>query len=258
MPPKFPASGPKSKPSSKAGWMGTPATTGAHAAAGGKLKPTKLPSTPFVPRSQSQADAMAILDGHDLTFLIGPAGSAKTCMAAAQALIDMKSGRAEKIIITRATVEAGESIGFLPGPVREKMELYVRPILDALELFLPKHVIETMLDQGLIEMIPITYLRGKSIANAVIIIDEFQNATPKQAKLCLTRAGEHTRILVTCDPDQVDLADNIPSAVEDLWMFEDTQGIAFVELTAADVTRSALCRKVLMCYDKGRSDTRAA
>lgn len=217
---------------------------------GGKLKPTKLSANAFSPRTPKQVEAKRALEENDLIFLVGPAGTAKTTLAAAQAVEDLLSGKAETLILSRAAVEAGDSIGFLPGDVRAKMELYCMPMLDALALFLSKNTVDMLLDQGTIQMIPMTYLRGKSIPNAVIIIDEFQNATPHQGKLVLTRSGDNTRLIITADPEQIDLPDNARSAASDIEIFEGIPGIEIVDFSAEDVTRSVLCGKVLKAYDR--------
>lgn len=176
--------------------------------------------------------------------------SHNTFMAAAQAVEDVITGRATKIILTRAAVEAGESIGFLPGDVIAKMKYYVQPMLDALGTFWTPAIVEQLIATNVIQMIPMTYLRGNSIADAVIIVDEFQNATPSQGKLALTRAGDNCRILVTADPDQCDLPPEKESAIQDLWRFEDISGIAFIDFDTEDVVRSVICRKVLDAYKK--------
>lgn len=239
----------KSRQKSPEAW-GTVAHTPGAAPKGGKLKAKNLKANLFEPRSQAQIDAKRTLEENDMIFIVGPAGTAKSFMAAAQAVDDLRSGRAEIIVLSRAAVEAGDSLGFLPGDADAKMRLYCQPMLDALGLFLTPSVVETLLAQKTIQMIPTTYLRGKSIPDAVIIIDEFQNSTPAQGKLVLTRAGENTRTILTCDPDQIDLADHIPSAVEDLELFENIPGIAIIDFTAEHVTRSAICKKVLEAYAK--------
>lgn len=221
-----------------------------------KLRLTKLPTKPFSPRTQNQAAAKKQLEVNDLCFLVGPAGTGKTFLAARQAVEDVITGRATKIILTRAAVEAGESIGFLPGSVVEKMKLYVQPMLDALGVFWSPEIVDMLIAANVIQLIPLTYLRGNSLDNAVIIVDEFQNATPSQGKLALTRAGENCRTLVTCDPDQCDLPLEKESAIQDLWRFENTSGIAFIDFKTVDVVRSAICKTVLKAYLK--NDDRAA
>lgn len=218
----------------------------------GKLKPTKLQSTPFVPRNDAQIEAKAELDAHAIVFLIGPAGTAKTTLAAAQAVDDMKAGRARRIILARAPIDAGEEggVGFLPGGLREKMETWCRPMLDALTIFYGKALVKTMLDQELIEMLPPAMMRGQSIHDATVIMDEFQNLTPHQAKMMLTRVGENCRMVLTCDPDQCDLPPNKLSAALDLDRFVGTKGIVLFDFEEADVTRSEVCRAVLECYRK--------
>lgn len=244
------------RPARDESWFGKPASK--PEVPTGRINLTKLQRRPFKARSINQQEIFETLGQHDLTFLVGPAGTGKTLLAAAQAIEDMASGRATKLILTRAAVEAGDSIGFLPGDVSAKMSLYCQPVLDALGLFLGKGCVQTMLDQGIIEMIPLTYLRGKSVPDAVIIVDEFQNATPHQGKLCLTRAGENTRVLITCDPGQIDLPDDVPSAADDIEIFRGLPGIAIVEFTAVDVVRSKLCSTVLLAYEAANAGRQRA
>lgn len=219
---------------------------------GGKrdLKKIAAKARRFEPRTGIQVEAKEVMEQNDLVFLVGPAGTAKTTLAAAQAVDDLRSGRAKRLIITRAAVEAGDSIGFLPGDMGAKMKGFMMPVLDALAYFLTMPVVEEMIVRGEIEMVSMTYCRGRSLNDCVFIIDEFQNATQHQAKLCLTRLGENCRTLVTCDPDQIDLERDKQheSAAHDLDRFENARRIDFVELDVTDVTRSEICRTVLDCY----------
>lgn len=220
-------------------------------AAGGKLRSDRLPSTDFVPRTHAQVAAKAALDSHHTIFLVGPAGTAKTTLAAAQAVDDMRAGRARKIILARAAIDAEEGgIGFMPGTAREKMEIWCRAMIDALGLFYGKALVKTMLDQELIELMPPTMMRGQSINHATVIIDEFQNVTAHLAKLLLTRIGDSCRMVLTCDPEQIDLPPNKVSAVEDYGRFEGAKGVAFFDFGVEDVTRSEACRTILECYEK--------
>lgn len=215
---------------------------------GGKLRPDRLQTTDFVARTTAQLQAKATLASHSLVFLIGPAGTAKTTLAAAQAVEDLKMRRAKRLVLARACVDAADPIGAFPGTAREKLELWYRAMLDALILFLGKEQVKTMLDQELIELMPLGLIRGQSISNATVMVDEIQNMTPKQAKMMLTRIGENCRMIMTCDPDQCDLADHVVSACEDLARFEGAPDIAFVDFSTEDVTRSVVCRTVLQCY----------
>lgn len=221
----------------------------------GKLKSTRLKSNPFIPRGENgtQVKAKALLDANPVVFLIGPAGTAKTTLAAAQAVDDMASGHSRRILLARAPVDADDGnggIGYLPGGLREKMETWCRPMLDALIIFYGKPLVTTMLDQGLIEMLPPGMMRGQSIHDATVIVDEVQNLTPHQMKMMLTRVGENCRMVLTCDPEQCDLPAHKPSACEDLERFENAPGITLFDFDASDVTRSAICRTVLECYKK--------
>lgn len=216
-----------------------------------KFKPTKLQAAPFNPRTKAQAEAIQTVREHDLTFLIGPAGTAKTFIAAAVATEDFISGRAKRIVIARPAVEAGDQIGYLKGGMFEKMLPYVKPFLENLEKYVGAATIKRLCDVGIIEVTSFTYLRGRTFDDAVLVLDEVQNATMEQLKLGLTRPGENCRVIVTGDPSQIDLepAKRKFSAAHDLHRFRGRRGIGFVDLDIDDVQRSRLVRTVLEAYE---------
>lgn len=211
----------------------------------------RLDYTSFRPRNPKQAEVMEAIEDKALTFLIGPAGTGKSFLAVAAACELLKTGRMERLVIARPAVEAGDSIGYLTGDLNQKMDPYVRPILDALDRFLGPDIVKTLRMQGLIEVTSMTYLRGRSFDRTVLILDEMQNATPAQLKTALTRAGEGTKVLVTMDPAQCDLPAGTPSAADDLDRFRSramASVCAFAEFEVEDVVRSHLVKAVLTAY----------
>lgn len=215
------------------------------------LPAERIDFKPFTPKSSAQSRTMDILRSHALTFLVGPAGTGKSFLAAALACELLQKGEAKKIVAARPAVEAGDSIGFIPGSINDKIDPYIRPIVDSLTHFLgSSQVFQQLRLQDTIETTSMTYLRGRSLVDCVILLDEMQNATPEQLKMALTRAGENSKVVVTLDPDQCDLAEHLASAAEDLPLFENRQGIAVIRLTNQDVVRSKLVKDVLAIYQQ--------
>ena len=198
------------------------------------------------PNQQRMVDAM---DRCDLLFALGPAGSGKTYTAVALAVRSLKNKEVRKIILTRPAVEAGESLGFLPGDLKEKVDPYLRPLYDALEDMLPPHRLAKYLEDGLIEVAPLAFMRGRTLDKAFVILDEAQNCTPTQLKMFLTRMGPSARFIVTGDLTQVDLPARMVSGLgPTLQVLKGLPGIAVVELKESDVVRHPLVKAIVQAY----------
>lgn len=188
---------------------------------------------------------------HDIVFAIGPAGTGKTYTAVALAVRALKDKLIKKIIITRPAVEAGENLGFLPGDLKEKIDPYLRPIYDALEDMVHPDKLKLFLEKNTIEIAPLAYMRGRTLNNAFILLDEAQNTTPMQIKMFLTRMGPNSKIIITGDKTQVDLPKNQKSGLEDAQKkLDKINGIKFIELDGRDVVRHPLVVQILEAYDK--------
>jgi phosphate starvation-inducible PhoH-like protein len=203
------------------------------------------------PRSANQAAYLRALRAHELVFGLGPAGTGKTYLAVAMAVDMLMGGTVERIILSRPAVEAGERLGFLPGDLREKVDPYLRPLYDALHDMLPGEQVMKRLSSGEIEIAPLAFMRGRTLANAFVILDEAQNTTPVQMKMFLTRLGEHSRMAVTGDLSQVDLPPRTRSGLADaLETLKGEEGIAVVNFTDVDVVRHALVSRIVRAYDR--------
>jgi phosphate starvation-inducible PhoH-like protein len=203
------------------------------------------------PRSANQAAYLRALRAQELVFGLGPAGTGKTYLAVAMAVDMLMSGAVERIILSRPAVEAGERLGFLPGDLREKVDPYLRPLYDALHDMLPGEQVMKRLSSGEIEIAPLAFMRGRTLANAFVILDEAQNTTPVQMKMFLTRLGEHSRMAVTGDLSQIDLPPRTRSGLADaLETLDGEAGIAVVNFTDADVVRHALVAQIVRAYDR--------
>ncbi len=210
------------------------------------------------PRSPAQADYIRALKSHELVFGLGPAGTGKTYLAVAHAVDMMMSGEVERIILSRPAVEAGERLGFLPGDLREKVDPYLRPLYDALHDMLPGEQVTKRLANGDIEIAPLAFMRGRTLAHAYIILDEAQNTSPVQMKMFLTRLGEGARMAVTGDPSQIDLPKGATSGLADaLATLDGVPGVATIHFTEADVVRHPLVQRIVQAYDQ-RDRRRAA
>lgn len=188
---------------------------------------------------------------NDLLFAIGPAGTGKTYTAVALAVQALKEKKVKKIIITRPAVEAGENLGFLPGDLKEKIDPYLRPIYDALEDMIQGEKLKFYLESNIIEIAPLAYMRGRTLNNAFILLDEAQNTTPSQMKMFLTRMGPSSKVIITGDKTQVDLPKNQQSGLRDAeYTLKNVKGISFVELDGRDVVRHRLVKDILEAYDK--------
>jgi phosphate starvation-inducible PhoH-like protein len=189
----------------------------------------------------------------DLVFGIGPAGTGKTYLAVAHAAHCLERGIVERIILSRPAVEAGERLGFLPGDMREKVDPYLRPLYDALYDVLPPEKVERDLETGVIEIAPLAFMRGRTLANAFVILDEAQNTTSMQMKMFLTRLGENAKMVVTGDPSQIDLPNGMRSGLEEASaLLRGIEGIDEVRFTGADVVRRDLVARIVEAYDRAK------
>ena len=202
-------------------------------------------------RTPAQTAYMRAIEKHDMVFGIGPAGTGKTYIAVAFAAHFLERGLVERIILSRPAVEAGERLGFLPGDMREKVDPYLRPLYDALYDVLPPEKVERDLESGVIEIAPLAFMRGRTLANAFVILDEAQNTTQMQMKMFLTRLGEGSKMLITGDPSQIDLPSGVKSGlVEAEQLLAGVEGIVSVRFTAGDVVRRDLVAKIVEAYDR--------
>ena len=206
------------------------------------------------PRSPTQAAYLRAIDEHDLVFGLGPAGTGKTYLAVAKAVERLVGGDVDRIILSRPAVEAGEQLGFLPGNMREKVDPYLRPLYDALYDMLPGPQVVKRLESGEIEVAPLAFMRGRTLANAFVILDEAQNTTSVQMKMFLTRLGENARMVVTGDLSQVDLPKGTRSGLRHaLEVLESVEGLACVRFTDRDVVRHPLVTRIVRAYDAAES-----
>ena len=210
-----------------------------------------------VARTPTQDAYIRSFDRAELVFGIGPAGTGKTYLAVAYAAAMLERGTVDRLILSRPAVEAGERLGFLPGDMRDKVDPYLRPLYDALNDMMPPEKVERGLTSGIIEVAPLAFMRGRTLANAVVILDEAQNTTSMQMKMFLTRLGENSRMIVTGDPSQIDLPPGQTSGlVEAVRLLDGVSGIAQVRFTAADVVRHPLVGRIVEAYDAaGRART---
>jgi phosphate starvation-inducible PhoH-like protein len=205
-------------------------------------------------RSPMQSAYVRALERADLVFGLGPAGTGKTYLAVAFAAHCLERGIVERIILSRPAVEAGERLGFLPGDMREKVDPYLRPLYDALYDVLPPEKVERDIETGVIEIAPLAFMRGRTLANAFVILDEAQNTTSLQMKMFLTRLGENSKMVVTGDPSQVDLPSGQRSGLEEaVGLLTSVAGIEAVRFTAADVVRRDIVARIVEAYDRASS-----
>jgi phosphate starvation-inducible protein PhoH and related proteins len=203
------------------------------------------------PRTTRQAEYIRLMQTHELVFGFGPAGTGKTYLAVAIGVSLLLSGKIERIILSRPAVEAGEKLGFLPGDLKEKVDPYLRPLYDALHDMLPVEQVDKRLSNGEIEVAPLAFMRGRTLANAFVILDEAQNTTPSQMKMFLTRLGPNSRMVVTGDLTQIDLPSGILSGLKDAQRaLEGVEGVGFMTFTDEDVVRHPLVTKIVQAYDK--------
>ena len=208
----------------------------------------------IVPRSATQIRYMEALGRDDIVFALGPAGTGKTYLAVAQAVQQLIQGSVDRLILSRPAVEAGERLGFLPGDMKEKVDPYLRPLYDALYDMLPTEQVERRIASGEIEIAPIAFMRGRTLSDAFIILDEAQNTTPAQMKMFLTRFGQNSRMVVCGDPRQVDLPDPGKSGLADaVARLEGIEGIGTIRFGVGDVVRHPIVGRIVEAYE-GRDD----
>ena len=202
-------------------------------------------------RTPNQSVYIQALQSIDLVFGLGPAGTGKTYLAVAFAAQCLERGLVDRIVLSRPAVEAGERLGFLPGDMREKVDPYLRPLYDALYDVLPQAKVERDLETGVIEIAPLAFMRGRTLAHAFVILDEAQNTTSMQMKMFLTRLGEGSKMVVTGDPSQIDLPSGQRSGLEEaVSLLNGVRGIEAVRFTAGDVVRRDLVARIVEAYDK--------
>ncbi|MBY0481765.1 MAG: PhoH family protein [Chitinophagaceae bacterium] len=202
-------------------------------------------------RTQNQKKMVHAADRNDIVFAIGPAGTGKTYTAVALAVRALKNKLVKKIILTRPAVEAGESLGFLPGDLKEKIDPYLRPLYDALDDMIPADKLGYYMSTRTIEIAPLAYMRGRTLDNAFIILDEAQNTNDLQLKMFLTRIGSNAKAIITGDPTQVDLPRNMRSGLEkSTRILKNVEGIAHIELNEEDVVRHRLVKAIIKAYEK--------
>ncbi len=206
------------------------------------------------PKTLGQKCYIEAIQNHDVTFGIGPAGTGKTFLAMTLAVIALKEEKVSRIILTRPAVEAGEALGFLPGDLQEKLDPYLRPLHDALQDLLPMEEVQKQMERGTIEIAPLAYMRGRTLNNAFIILDEAQNSTAEQMLMFLTRLGFNSKVVITGDPTQIDLpTSKISGVVEARKALAKVEGIALCELDKRDVVRHPLVQRIVQAYDEHRT-----
>lgn len=205
------------------------------------------------PKSPAQRRYLRALDNSQVTFGIGPAGTGKTFLAVAWCLSQIISGRRQKLILTRPVVEAGESLGFLPGDLSQKLNPYLKPLYDAMEFMISPQMVRRLEESNLIEIAPLAYMRGRSLHHACVILDEAQNTTVEQMKMFLTRLGEDTSAIVTGDITQTDLPrGTVSGLVNAMSILQGIEGISFVNFHSRDVVRSRIVQRIVDAYDKNQ------
>ncbi|UCC45764.1 MAG: PhoH family protein [Candidatus Zixiibacteriota bacterium] len=203
------------------------------------------------PKTVGQTNYVNTVDRNDIVFVIGPAGTGKTYLAVAMAVAELKAKRVNRVVFTRPAVEAGESLGFLPGDIRAKVDPYLRPIYDALYDMLQPDKIRKLLEVGVIEIAPLAFMRGRTLNDAFVVLDEAQNTTSAQMKMFLTRIGEGSKAIITGDITQIDLDDRRASGLVKVRpILRNIKGIEFIELTRKDVIRHHLVQNIIKAYEE--------
>lgn len=216
----------------------------------------KTPRKTIMPKTRNQRAYLRALQGNDIIFAIGPAGTGKTYLAVAAALESLVAGECSRIVLTRPAVEAGESLGYLPGSYKEKVDPYLRPLYDALFDMMPMERTQRLIEQEVIEVAPLAFMRGRTLSDSYIILDEAQNTTSTQMRMFLTRLGWHSKAIVTGDVTQIDLAQHYVSGlVEAEQRLAGVEGIAIVRLTEYDVVRPPLVSRIIRAYDSSARES---
>lgn len=206
---------------------------------------------PIVPRSVNQKKLVQDFDKNDMIFAVGPAGSGKTYTAIALAVRALKNKEIKRIILSRPAVEAGEKLGFLPGDMKEKIDPYLKPLYDALEDMIPAAKLQEDLELNIIQIAPLAFMRGRTLNDAVVILDEAQNTTPQQIKMFLTRMGMNTKMIVTGDITQIDLPVSQKSGlIQAMHILKGIKGISFIEMNKKDIVRHKLVTRIVEAYEK--------
>jgi phosphate starvation-inducible PhoH-like protein len=212
---------------------------------------------PIKAKTRNQKKLVDACETNDIVFAIGPAGTGKTYTAVAIAVRALKNKLVKKIVLTRPAVEAGENLGFLPGDLKEKVDPYLRPLYDALDDMLPMDKLQFFMDNRIIEIAPMAFMRGRTLDNAYIILDEAQNATPLQIKMFLTRLGPTAKCIITGDLTQIDLPSQQKSGLRQAMdILDGVDGIAIMQLTTEDVVRHRLVKEIIKAYDKVEAEER--
>lgn len=211
---------------------------------------------PIYPRSENQCKLVEEFGKNDMIFAVGPAGTGKTYTAIALAVRALKNREIRKIILSRPAVEAGEKLGFLPGDMREKIDPYLQPLYDALEDMIPGAKLKEYMDTNVIQIAPLAFMRGRTLNDAIVILDEAQNTTPQQIKMFLTRMGNNTKMVITGDLTQVDLPHNQGSGLtQAIQILKDVKGISFITLDKKDIVRHKLVTRIVNAYESYEKET---
>ena len=201
------------------------------------------------PQTKNQVKLVSLMHKNDMVFAIGPAGTGKTYVGVALAVKALKEKQVKRIILTRPAVEAGENLGFLPGDLKEKLDPYMQPLYDALHDMIPHEKLNAFIEAGIIEIAPLAFMRGRTLDNAFVILDEAQNTTHAQMKMFLTRMGRNAKFMITGDPGQVDLPRKVSSGLKEaMLILQNVKGIAFLHLDDKDVVRHPLVRSIIDAY----------
>ncbi|MDD7319193.1 MAG: PhoH family protein [Prevotella sp.] len=205
---------------------------------------------PIKARSENQQKLVDAFDNSDMIFAVGPAGTGKTYLSIALAVKAMKEKQAKKIILSRPAVEAGEKLGFLPGDMKDKIDPYLQPLYDSLEDMIPAAKLQDMMDKHIIQIAPLAFMRGRTLSDAVVILDEAQNTTSAQLRMFLTRMGWNTKMIITGDMTQIDLPNNTRSGLrEAIGILKGVEGISFVEFNKKDIVRHKLVTRIVNAYE---------